>query len=183
MLEDREIPFNELAKLGETFGFRFSKPTLSDHLRRHLVRSGLVKMRIDRKSKLYLKPRYYSINRELLFQDTTNIDPALSKFKETDTLMNKGSFKEVAWELLRLVYLGDLINTKLFLKGLVSKNPEDRKDVYFSSRIGYIFMDALKYKLVQLSKTAKEDEAKEVLKEFDIQIQRCVKYYETGKLD
>ena len=185
-MEGKEVTFNKLYRIIRDFEFKFSRPTLTDHLNNHLVKSGLVEKRIDQRSKLHLKPCYYSLNKKALstlFNTVPQASQSLKEFKKIDDSLENQDFKVVAWDLLRLVYLADLITTKLFIKSCVTKNPIDKQELYFSSRLGFVFTDAIKLKLMHLSKKVKEKGIEEVIAEFDNQIDRCTKFFDTGKLD
>ena len=147
----------------------------------------LTKKRKDKKSKLALKPCYYTINIKALYEYLENVDPALSKFKKMESLLNEARFEDLATELLRAIYFGDLVLLRLFLETLAelkSKKPsKSKKKLIISQRVMSAYVDAIKLMLVKVSRKAKENEIKRVLAEFDRQIQRCIRFFETGKLD
>ena len=186
LMEGKELAFNELFKIVRIFEFKFSRPTLTDHLNNYLVKSGLVEKRIDKRSKLYLKPCYYSINEKVLsklFPISEQTNKPLEEFKKIDASLKNNEFKETAEKLLRLVYIGDLINIKLFFKSMVSENPTDKRMTYLSTRLGTAYMDAIRIKLLRLSKKVKEKEIEEVITEFDKQIDIVTRFFKTGKLE
>lgn len=80
--------------------------------------------------------------------------------------MDKQSYEEAAWELLRMIYLGDLILTKLYLEALM-KGQKLTKDLNFSFKLLTLMEDILRMKLEKLNKEAKQEDKAKVLEEFE----------------
>lgn len=178
---EKEIGFNQLArKVKETSGF--SRPTLAKHLK-HLVKAGFILKRQDVKSKLPLKPTFYRINREAIYKHLGDLKPGLSRFKGLESLIEKKDLENLAWELLRLIYFGDLVITRLLLESLKTGSKGSKRTLTLTRGIMSSFVDAILLALYRVSKTAKDEEINTILKEFDIQIERSIRFFQTGKLD
>lgn len=178
---EQEIGFNQLAKrVKETSGF--SRPTLAKHLK-HLIKSGFILKRQNVTSKLPLKPTFYRMNREAIYKHLGDMKPGLSKLKGLESLIEKKDFGNLAWELLRLIYFGDLVITRLSLESLKTGSKESKRTLTLTRGLMNSFMDALLLTLYRVSRTAKDEEIERILKEFDAQIERSIKFFHTGKLD
>jgi DNA-binding transcriptional ArsR family regulator len=180
IVDEKKLGFNVLAKYAKDF-YHFSRPTLSHHLK-HLVKKGLVTVQKNDESKLKMKPSLYSLNRTALHKYLPNAgSPAFEEFMKMDGDLSERSFKQLSWRLLQSVYFGDLVLTKLFLESL--HKTKSKKDLHIAQTIMWAYIGAERMKLVQVSRKAKEEEFQIVLKEFDCQIERALRFYETGELD
>ena len=188
LINEEKIGFNKLAtKIEERKYGNFSRPTLSEHLR-HLQRQKLVIKRTDETSKSPMKHSYYSLNYQAMNKYLPGIkeilgDRGRSWFRFLEDLAkrtDKLGFKDLAWEVLRFIYMGDLAITKLYLESLRGK---EKKELKATQNILKSICDLFLYKLCELSKKAKDEEIVEVIKEFDYQIERADRFFRSGTID
>ena len=174
------LGFNELAHKAEYY-FGFSRPTLSNHLK-HLAKDNLIICKKDMQSNFPLKPSNYQINQKALEQYRVSSNMVLSMNEKRENLLKKANFKQLAWQLLRQIYYGDLVLLKLYLEMFTSKTKESKRFLFIARTLMESFMDTTMFSLIEIAKKAQKKEIMMVLKEFEIQIKRSERTFESGKV-
>jgi DNA-binding HxlR family transcriptional regulator len=185
---EEEIGFNRLAtKLEEKDYGKFSRPTLSEHLR-HLQEQKLVIKRTDETSKSPWKHSHYSLNYQAMSKYLPGLKESLRDrgnswftiLEELQKRIDEVDFEDLAWEALRFIYMGDLAITKLYLESLRGK---EKKELRATQNILRSACDLFLYRLYELGNKAKDEEIAKVIGQFDRQIERGNRFLRSGTID
>ena len=186
--EIEPIGFNQLAKRIKDYA-NITRPTLSTHLK-HLAQQGLITKRVETRSRLHMKPSFYSVNNQALQKHLpTKLDDKNSLFKlfkHMDEDLEEIDYEQFATSFLMFVYFGDLVISKLyfdFIRERATNNKQSLKTLNIAIKIMSISVDLLKFKLHKLSKKARKEDMEKVGIMFDRQIERCLRFLKTGEIE
>lgn len=171
-MSEKEIGFNKLAqKLDTEEKVRFSRPTLSEHLR-HLEERNLIVRRKEEKSNLVMKPVFYSLNfrnlNEYLPISNNHLESRAGWFDHSwfeifQSYLNQvdnGNWNKAARQIVFSIMAFDLSSLVTALESL-TENSEEVRSIESNRIVIGIMIDLLTSKLVRTALGSKAD--KEVL--------------------
>jgi predicted transcriptional regulator len=171
LTSEKELGFNKPANLASEI-YEFSRPTLSLHLK-HLVKKGLLSKRKDRASRTHVRPHsYYSLNMEALLEQIPQLDVVISEFKEIDDNLDRLPINRIAYRLVQVMCLLDMINVRLYLEYILQE--EKKRSLFLSRSAMNAITQGIMIKLARACKGAKREDIEKAIEEIDTQIDKLL---------
>lgn len=167
LMFEKELGLNELSRLVKK-QYGFSRPTLSFHLK-HLVRKGWLQKRTERKSRSHIKPCLYSLNREMLRKQIPQLDTIISDYKDIDENLDKLTVDKIAYRLVQLLVMENMIYVRLHLKS-IGRDREYKRRLFRGFSIMKAITQAMMAKLSRSCEKAKQEDISKAIRDLDKQI-------------